>query len=148
MIELTTIDCLNPTCFHSISDSYNQNDNAKKQNYILSGKVTDESTGQVLQGASIYFPEFKKGVISAANGSYEIALPQGEHIVEVSFIGFSIYTKTVFVKSNQQENFKLGHSAVENSNITVTSFLRATSSRKTPTPINIIKQKTKCTCTF
>jgi iron complex outermembrane receptor protein len=113
----------------------------KKQNFILSGKVTDESTGQALQGASIYFPEFKKGVISAANGSYEITLPQGEHIVEVSFIGFSIYTKTVIVKSNQQENFKLGHSAVENSNITVTSFLHATSSRKTPTPINIIKKE-------
>lgn len=113
----------------------------KKANYILSGKVTDESTGQALQGASIYFPEFKKGVIAGANGAYEITLPQGEHIVEVSFIGFSIYTKTVFVKSNQEENFKLGHSAVENSNVTVTSFLRATSSRKTPTPINIIKKE-------
>ena len=113
----------------------------KKQNFILSGNVTDEATGQPLQGASIYFPEFKKGVITGANGTYEITLPQGEHIVEVSFIGFSIYTKTVFIKSNQQENFKLGHSAVESSNVTVTSFLRATSSRKTPTPINIIKKE-------
>ena len=113
----------------------------KKANYILSGKVTDESTGQALQGASIYFPEFKKGVIAGANGAYEITLPQGEHIVEVSFIGFSIYTKTVLITSNQEENFKLGHSAVENSNVTVTSFLRATSSRKTPTPINIIKKE-------
>ena len=113
----------------------------KKANYILSGKVTDESTGQALQGASIYFPEFKKGVIAGANGAYEITLPQGEHIVEVSFIGFSIYTKTVLITSNQEENFKLWHSAVENSNVTVTSFLRATSSRKTPTPINIIKKE-------
>jgi iron complex outermembrane receptor protein len=114
---------------------------SKKQSFILSGRVTDESTGQPLQGASIYFPEFKKGVIAGANGNYEITLPQGEHIVEVSFIGFSIYTKTVLITSNQEENFKLGHSAVENSNVTVTSFLRATSSRKTPTPINIIKKE-------
>ena len=114
---------------------------SKKITFILSGNVIDEATGQALQGASIYFPEFKKGVITGANGTYEITLPQGEHIVEVSFIGFSIYTKTVFIKSNQQENFKLGHSAVESSNVTVTSFLRATSSRKTPTPINIIKKE-------
>ena len=34
----------------------------KKQNFILSGNVIDEATGQALQGASIYFPEsvFKK----------------------------------------------------------------------------------------
>ena len=114
---------------------------SKRQNYILSGRVTDETTGQVLQGASIYFPEFKKGVIVGANGTYEITLPQGDHIVEVSFIGYSIYTKNIMVKGNQQENFKLGHSAVESSNVTVTSFLRATSSRKTPTPINIIKKE-------
>jgi len=113
----------------------------KKQSYILSGKVTDEATNLPLQGASIYFPEFKKGIIADVNGAYEITLPQGEHIVEVSFIGFSIYTKTVLVKINIVENFKLGHSAVENSNVTVTSFLRATSSRKTPTPINIIKKE-------
>jgi iron complex outermembrane receptor protein len=109
--------------------------------FILSGKVTDEATGQNLQGASIYFPEFKKGVIAGANGIYQIILPQGEHIVEVSFIGFSIYTKTILIKNNVVEDFKLGHSAVENSNVTVTSFLRATSSRKTPTPINIIKKE-------
>jgi len=109
--------------------------------FILSGKVTDEATGQNLQGASIYFPEFKKGVIAGANGIYQITLPQGEHIVEVSFIGYSIYTKTILIKNNVIEDFKLGHSAVENSNVTVTSFLRATSSRKTPTPINIIKKE-------
>jgi iron complex outermembrane receptor protein len=109
--------------------------------FILSGKVTDEATGQNLQGASIYFPEFKKGVIAGVNGIYQITLPQGEHIVEVSFIGFSIYTKTILIKNNVVEDFKLGHSAVENSNVTVTSFLRATSSRKTPTPINIIKKE-------
>ena len=79
----------------------------KKQNFILSGNVIDEATGQALQGASIYFPEFKKGVIAGANGAYEITLPQGEHIVEVSFIGFSIYTKTIFIKSNQKENRKM-----------------------------------------
>ena len=112
-----------------------------KATYILSGIVTDEASNLPLQGASIYFPEFKKGIVSGANGAYEISLPQGEHIVEVSFIGFSIYTKTIILKTNVVENFKLGHSAVENSNVTVTSFLRATSSRKTPTPINIIKKE-------
>ncbi len=123
-------------CIHSESIAQ-----SKKQNFILTGKVTDEATGQPLQGASIYFPEFKKGVITNDKGIYEISVPEGEHIVEVNYIGFSIYTKTILVKLNQQENFILGHSAVETANVTVTSFLRATSSRKTPTPISILKKE-------
>jgi len=112
-----------------------------KTNFIVTGKVTDELTGLPLQGASIYFPEYKKGVITNQNGVYEISLPKGEHIAEVSFIGFSIYSKSIIVKANTTENFVLGHSAVESSNVTVTSFLRATSSRKTPTPITILKKE-------
>jgi iron complex outermembrane recepter protein len=114
---------------------------SNNQSFTIKGVVKDATTGTPLQGASVYFPEFKKGVIAGINGSYETMLPEGEHIVEVSFIGYSIYTKTVLIKTNQVENFALGHSAVETANVTVTSFLRATSSRKTPTPITIIKKE-------
>ncbi len=114
---------------------------SKKQNFILTGNVKDEATGLPLQGASIYFPEFKKGVIAKENGTFEISIPNGEHIVEVSFIGYALLSKTITVKENRVENFALGHGAVENANVTVTSFLRATSSRKTPTPISIFKKE-------
>ena len=144
LILLIGLMCLGVTKNSLLAQNPVKSSNQKqllKATYILSGIVTDEASNLPLQGASIYFPEFKKGIVSGANGAYEISLPQGEHIVEVSFIGFSIYTKTILIKNNVVENFKLGHSAVENSNVTVTSFLRATSSRKTPTPINIIKKE-------
>ena len=108
--------------------------------FTLSGIVKDEVTGQVLQGASIYIADIKKGIVTNEKGQYQIQLPQGNYIVEVSYIGFAITTKNIELNSNQTIQFNLGHNAVENSNATVTSFLRATSSRKTPTPINIIKK--------
>jgi len=108
--------------------------------FTLSGIVKDEATGQVLQGASIYIADIKKGIVTNEKGQYQIQLPQGNYIVEVSYIGFAITTKNIELNSNQTIQFNLGHNAVENSNATVTSFLRATSSRKTPTPINIIKK--------
>jgi iron complex outermembrane receptor protein len=108
--------------------------------FTLSGIVKDEATGQVLQGASIYIADIKKGIVTNEKGQYQIQLPQGNYIVEVSYIGFAITTKNIELNSNQTIQFNLGHNAVENSNVTVTSFLRATSSRKTPTPINIIKK--------
>jgi iron complex outermembrane receptor protein len=114
---------------------------ASNNKYILSGIVKDEATGQLLQGATIYVADIKKGVVTNEKGQYQIQLAAGNYIVEVSYIGYAITTKSIELISNAIISFSLGHDAVENSNVTVTSFLRATSSRKTPTPINIIKKE-------
>ena len=115
--------------------------NQSKIKYTLSGKVTDELTGQVLQGATIYITELKKGVVTNDKGQYQIQLAAGNYIIEASYIGYTISSKNVEVTAASQINFTLNHTAVESTNVTVTSFLRATSSRKTPTPINIIKKE-------
>jgi len=115
--------------------------------YILKGTITDELTLQKLQGASIYIAELKKGVLTNAQGQFQIQLSAGNYIVEASYLGYSINVKNIQLNDTTTKNgiaeinFELNHSAVENPNVTVTSFLRATSSRKTPTPINIIKKE-------
>ena len=110
------------------------------QNVNLKGKVTDESTGQALQGASVYFPELKKGVTANEQGNYQINLPAGNYIIEVSYVGYSLVTINVAITTNTEKNFTLNHAVIENANATVTSFIRATSSKKTPTPINVIRK--------
>jgi iron complex outermembrane receptor protein len=112
-----------------------------RSRYIISGKVTDEATGQVLQGATIYITETKKGIVTNDKGQYQIQLSAGNYIIEVSYIGYTVNTKNITLTSNLELNVALNHTAVESTNVTVTSFLRATSSRKTPTPINIIKKE-------
>jgi iron complex outermembrane receptor protein len=107
----------------------------------LSGKISDETTGQVLQGASIYFPELKKGVVSNDKGIYQINVKPGNYIIEISYIGFSLQTINLNIQNNLVKDFMLNHAVVENTNVTVTSFLRSTSSKKTPTPISIIKKE-------
>ncbi len=112
-----------------------------KSKYTISGKVTDEATGQVLQGATIYITETKKGIVTNDKGQFQIQLAAGNYIIEVSYIGYTINTKNITVSNNLELNVALNHTAVESTNVTVTSFLRATSSRRTPTPINIIKKE-------
>jgi len=107
----------------------------------VSGKISDETTGQVLQGASIYFPELKKGVVSNDKGIYQINVKPGNYIIEISYIGFSLQTINLSIQNNLVKDFMLNHAVVENTNVTVTSFLRTTSSKKTPTPISIIKKE-------
>ncbi len=112
-----------------------------KSKYTISGKVTDEATGQVLQGATIYITETKKGIVTNDKGQFQIQLAAGNYIIEVSYIGYTINTKNITISNNLELNVALNHTAVESTNVTVTSFLRATSSRRTPTPINIIKKE-------
>ena len=107
----------------------------------VSGKISDEATGQILQGASIYFPELKKGVVSNDKGIYQINIKPGNYIIEVSYIGFSLQTISLSIPTNLVKDFLLNHAVLENANVTVTSFLRTTSSKKTPTPISIIKKE-------
>ena len=135
---------------------------SNKQLFILKGMVRDESTGQILVGASVYFPELAKGVITNNKGAYQVQLNVGNHLVEVSYIGYVIYSKTITIKANTSsrttlnnnlnnntnnnlnnniQDFTLGHTVVESANVTVTSFLRATSSKRTPTPISILKKE-------
>lgn len=73
------------------------------QNVTLKGKVTDESTGQALQGASVYFPELKKGVTSNEQGNYQINLPAGNYIIEVSYVGYSLVTINVAITTNTEK---------------------------------------------
>lgn len=113
----------------------------KKVNFTLSGKVTDQATGQALQGATIYFPDQKKGIVTNEKGQYQITLAAGNYLVEVSYIGYTLTTKNIDLRAATELNIALNHSALESNNVTVTSFLHATSSRKTPTPINIIKKE-------
>ena len=111
------------------------------KNIQLKGKVIDEATGQALQGASIYFPDLKKGTVTNDKGVYQISVAPGIYIIEVSFIGFALLTEQLNLQNDTEKNFSLNHAVIENSNVTVTSFLRATSSKKTATPINIIRKE-------
>jgi len=111
------------------------------KNIQLKGKVIDEATGLALQGASIYFPDLKKGTVTNDKGIYQISVAPGNYIVEVNFIGFALLTEHLSLQNDTEKNFSLNHTVIENSNVTVTSFLRATSSKKTATPINIIRKE-------
>ncbi len=108
--------------------------------FILQGKVTNQQTGEILKGASVYLPDTKKGVITNDKGMYSISVSSGNHTVEVSYIGYSIFSQNVLIKENTIQNFALGHTVVESANVTVTSFVRSTSSKRTPTPISILRK--------
>ena len=55
----------------------------------LTGKITDKLTGESIPGATLYFPELKRGTASDMTGSYKIDnLPELKVTVQVEFLGY------------------------------------------------------------
>ena len=107
----------------------------------FSGKVTDAVTGEALSGASVYLPDLRTGATTNAQGIYSFKnIPAGKHLVEVSFTGYAPVIETIEVGALTQKDFTLTRSYVENEAVTVTGVSAATSVRRTPVPVNIVKK--------
>jgi iron complex outermembrane receptor protein len=111
------------------------------QVFTLTGKVLDKSSGKVLPGASVYLPEIKKGTIANKEGVFTLNIESGSHVMEISYVGYATDVENIKLDKNTTQNFYLNSSVLEGGNVIVTSFLRATSTRRTPTPVTIIKKE-------
>lgn len=111
------------------------------QVFTLTGKVLDKSSGKALPGASVYLPEIKKGTIANKEGVFTLNIESGSHVMEISYVGYATDVENIKLNKNTTQNFHLNSSVLEGGNVIVTSFLRATSTRRTPTPVTIIKKE-------
>lgn len=59
------------------------------QDNVVTGKVTDEETGEPLPGVNIYVEGTSRGVISGINGEYSIELRENDEVLIFSFVGYS-----------------------------------------------------------
>lgn len=59
------------------------------EKFTISGYVTESGSGENLLGVSIYVPELKLGTVSNDYGFFSLTLPEGEHEVLISYIGFA-----------------------------------------------------------
>jgi len=113
-----------------------------QQRFELSGTVSDARTGQPVSAVNIYFPDLKRGGATDDSGEYKILnIPGGKHLVEISHLGYSSIVETIDISGNVIKDFTLSPSFIENENITVTGVSSATSTRRTPVPVNIIKKE-------
>jgi uncharacterized membrane protein len=75
---------------------------------LLSGKITDEQSGESLIGASVYCTGADStGAIVDAQGYYKIYLLPGTYLVRVSYIGYKTLQVSLVIKENTTKNFRL-----------------------------------------
>ncbi|MFD2144168.1 carboxypeptidase-like regulatory domain-containing protein [Mucilaginibacter antarcticus] len=108
--------------------------------FSLTGKITDQQTGEALPGATITINSLAISVTSNAGGNYAFKnLKSGNYTVAVSYIGYKTAQSNVSLTANSSADVSLTRSSTLTDEITV-SATRA--SAKSPTAFtNINKQE-------
>ncbi|MBU2527025.1 MAG: TonB-dependent receptor [Bacteroidetes bacterium] len=70
----------------------------------ITGTVKDASTGELLQGASVYIPKLEKGTVTDQNGVFTLNnLPGGMVRLVISLLGFETYSTNVNLSNNTSD---------------------------------------------
>ncbi len=77
------------------------------QNFSISGSVSDGANGESLIGATVYLKETKKVASTNQYGFYSINAPKGIYVIICQLVGYSAFTTTIELNSNQSLNIKL-----------------------------------------
>lgn len=71
------------------------------KNYSINGYIADVESGERLIGAAIYDTVSHQGTITNAFGFYTLTLPAGEHVLQITYVGYrSLETKPLLLASD------------------------------------------------
>src|SRR5690606_3538574 len=76
------------------------------QNQLM-GVVKDQTTGETLIGASVFIAKLKIGTTTDENGKFILDVPEGTHVVNVTYLGFENAEQIVKVKGPTNITFTM-----------------------------------------
>ncbi len=128
-----------------ISDPMSRNSFATESKLVkvrFSGTITDSKTGEPLPGASIYFADEKIGTAADGKGHFMFTnIPDGHHVIEVSHSGYGTLVEHIELTIDTEKNFALSPIITENQAVIVTGVTGATSIRKAPIPVTLLRRQ-------
>ncbi|MDX5437560.1 MAG: TonB-dependent receptor [Pontibacter sp.] len=70
------------------------------QNRVVQGYVRAANSNEPLIGATVSVPATKTGTITNENGFYSLSLPDGEHELQATYVGYTLASRLISVPSN------------------------------------------------
>lgn len=96
--------------------------------FSVSGKITDQRTGETLPGATISIENTYLSALADTKGHYHIKnLKAGNYTIKVSYIGYQLIQANINLSANLSRNFQLSKS----NQVTDEVMVRATRASKT-----------------
>jgi len=108
----------------------------------FSGRITDITSHQPLQGVSIYFSDIKVGVSTNPAGDFIFRnIPEGLHLVEISHVGYATRVDNIEISGDTKRDYTLSVAVVENNAVIVTGVSGATQLKKAPFQVSVLKKQ-------
>lgn len=105
----------------------------------ISISVSDADTNEPLLGATVYFEELEKGAVTDFEGIAKFTeIPNGNHTIKISYIGFETFETTIEVGTKNEFFFKLESGGIELDGVVIQSSRSTRTIRKIPTRIEFI----------
>ena len=76
----------------------------------LSGRITDEITGEALVGATVRIPELDLTRITDDNGSFELEVSRAEYTLEFRYVGYETKIYPITAVGDARLTIKISHS--------------------------------------
>jgi len=112
---------------------------AKAQTSDIQIKVVSESENEPLFGATVYFEVLEKGAVTDFDGIANFTeIPNGEHNIIISYLGFETLKTTIQIPSNSDLIFKLKSGGNELDEVVLQSSRSTRTVKKIPTRIEFI----------
>ncbi|WP_236631048.1 TonB-dependent receptor [Zobellia sp. OII3] len=102
-----------------------------KEKYTISGYVTESGSGEHLLGVSVYVPELKLGTTTNDYGFFSLTLPEGNHEVIISYIGYGNEKRQINLSEDQILSIALKPSTQNLEEVVVTADERIKESKVT-----------------
>ncbi|MBN2275497.1 MAG: TonB-dependent receptor [Bacteroidales bacterium] len=80
---------------------------SRPEMYTLSGIIADSLSREVLIGAAVYIKETGTGALSNHYGFFSITQPAGVYTFEISYLGYSLQSRTLVLHGNATWNVNL-----------------------------------------
>lgn len=111
----------------------------KAQTSGIQIKVISESENEPLFGATVYFEELKKGAVTDFDGIATFTeIPNGEHSIIISYLGYETLETTIQIPTNSDLIFKLKGGENELEEVVLQSSRSTRTVKKIPTRIEFI----------
>jgi len=108
---------------------------------IITGRITDQITGESLPGVNIIIPTLRLGGVTNSDGEYKLSnIPKGQYQLMVSFIGYADMSQDINLNAQDsiRVNFKLIAKSESINEIIVSAKSKARELREQAMPISVI----------
>lgn len=132
--------CRLPCLFFSILLQLNAS--ANPPGFRIEGNVLDARTGEPISGATVQLPDIRRLAVTDAKGQFKFEqIPAGHHVLEVSAVGFTVWVEHIELAGDKVFKISLQPFVTENAGVVITGVGSATTIRKTPGAIAVMRKQ-------